>query len=44
MTYDGVSTLLLKRRTSQNIVWGRRGRLYAGTDRLVWPSLVLFLI
>ena len=33
--YVGLYTMLLKRRTSQNIVWGRRCRLYAGPHRLV---------
>jgi len=49
--YVGFYTTLLKRRTSQNIVWGgAAGCMHvligwsAVTDSLAWPALVLFLI
>ena len=49
--YVGLYTMLLKRRTSQNIVWGGAAGCMpvligwsAVTDSLAWPALVLFLI
>jgi len=49
--YVGFYTMLLKRRTSQNIVWGGAAGCMpvligwsAVTDSLAWPALVLFLI
>ncbi|WP_347813761.1 heme o synthase [Allobranchiibius sp. GilTou38] len=49
--YVGFYTLLLKRRTSQNIVWGGVAGCMpvligwsAVTDGLAWPALVLFLV
>jgi len=49
--YIGFYTMLLKRRTSQNIVWGGAAGCMpvligwsAVTDSLAWPALVLFLI
>lgn len=49
--YVGVYTMLLKRRTSQNIVWGGAAGCMpvligwsAVTGSLAWPALVLFLI
>ena len=49
--YAGFYTILLKRRTSQNIVWGGVAGCMpvligwsAVTDSLAWPALVLFLI
>jgi protoheme IX farnesyltransferase len=49
--YIGLYTMLLKRRTSQNIVWGGAAGCMpvligwsAVTDSLAWPALVLFLI
>ena len=49
--YVGFYTMLLKRRTSQNIVWGGAAGCMpvligwsAVTDSLTWPALVLFLI
>ena len=49
--YVGFYTMLLKRRTSQNIVWGGVAGCMpvligwsAVTDSLAWPALVLFLI
>ncbi|MBO1754118.1 heme o synthase [Allobranchiibius sp. CTAmp26] len=49
--YVGFYTLLLKRRTSQNIVWGGVAGCMpvligwsAVTDSLAWPALVLFLV
>ena len=49
--YVGFYTILLKRRTSQNIVWGGVAGCMpvligwsAVTDSLAWPALVLFLI
>jgi protoheme IX farnesyltransferase len=49
--YIGFYTMLLKRRTSQNIVWGGAAGCMpvligwsAVTDSLAWPALILFLI
>ena len=49
--YVGFYTMLLKRRTSQNIVWGGAAGCMpvligwsAVTSSLAWPALVLFLI
>jgi len=49
--YVGVYTMLLKRRTSQNIVWGGAAGCMpvligwsAVANTLAWPALVLFLI
>lgn len=49
--YVGLYTMLLKRRTSQNIVWGGAAGCMpvligwsAVTNSLAWPALVLFLI
>lgn len=49
--YVGVYTLLLKRRTAQNIVWGGIAGCFpiligwaAITDSLDWPALWLFLV
>jgi len=49
--YVGVYTMLLKRRTPQNIVWGGAAGCMpvligwsAVTSSLAWPALVLFLI
>jgi heme o synthase len=49
--YVGFYTMLLKRRTSQNIVWGGAAGCMpvligwsAVTNSLAWPALVLFLI
>jgi len=49
--YVGVYTLLLKRRTSQNIVWGGAAGCMpvligwsAVTGSVSWPALVLFLV
>ena len=49
--YIGFYTMLLKRRTSQNIVWGGAAGCMpvligwsAVTNSLAWPALVLFLI
>ncbi|MDQ1537897.1 MAG: heme o synthase [Actinomycetota bacterium] len=49
--YVGFYTMLLKRRTSQNIVWGGAAGCMpvligwsAVTDSLAWPALILFLI
>jgi heme o synthase len=49
--YVGFYTMLLKRRTSQNIVWGGVAGCMpvligwsAVTDSLAWPALILFLI
>jgi protoheme IX farnesyltransferase len=49
--YIGFYTMLLKRRTSQNIVWGGAAGCMpvligwsAVTESLAWPALVLFLI
>ena len=49
--YVGVYTMLLKRRTSQNIVWGGAAGCMpvligwsAVTNSLAWPALILFLI
>ncbi|HEY3528635.1 MAG TPA: heme o synthase [Nocardioides sp.] len=49
--YLFVYTMLLKRRTTQNIVWGGLAGCFpaligwtAVTDRLAWPPLVLFLV
>jgi len=49
--YVGLYTMLLKRRTSQNIVWGGAAGCMpvligwsAVTASLAWPALVLFLI
>jgi protoheme IX farnesyltransferase len=49
--YVGFYTMLLKRRTAQNIVWGGVAGCMpvligwsAVTDSLAWPALVLFLI
>ena len=49
--YVGFYTMLLKRRTSQNIVWGGAAGCMpvligwsAVTNSLTWPALVLFLI
>jgi heme o synthase len=49
--YVGVYTMLLKRRTPQNIVWGGAAGCMpvligwsAVTDSLAWPALVLFLV
>ncbi|HET8600239.1 MAG TPA: heme o synthase [Segeticoccus sp.] len=49
--YVGFYTLLLKRRTSQNIVWGGVAGCMpvligwsAVTNTLAWPALVLFLV
>ncbi|MEP7194517.1 MAG: heme o synthase [Actinomycetota bacterium] len=51
LLYVGFYTMLLKRRTSQNIVWGGAAGCMpvligwsAVTDSLAWPALVLFLI
>jgi len=51
LLYVGFYTMLLKRRTSQNIVWGGVAGCMpvligwsAVTDSLAWPALVLFLI
>jgi protoheme IX farnesyltransferase len=51
LLYVGFYTILLKRRTSQNIVWGGVAGCMpvligwsAVTDSLAWPALVLFLI
>jgi len=48
--YVGLYTMVLKRRTSQNIVWGGAAGCMpvligwsAVTDSLAWPALVLFL-
>ena len=49
--YVGLYTMVLKRRTSQNIVWGGAAGCMpvligwsAVTNSLAWPALVLFLI
>jgi protoheme IX farnesyltransferase len=49
--YVGFYTMLLKRRTSQNIVWGGVAGCMpvligwsAVTDRVQWPAVVLFLV
>jgi heme o synthase len=49
--YLFVYTMLLKRRTTQNIVWGGLAGCFpaligwtAVTDRLAWPPVVLFLV
>ena len=49
--YVGVYTMLLKRRTTQNIVWGGIAGCFpaligwtAVTDRLAWAPVVLFLV
>jgi protoheme IX farnesyltransferase len=49
--YVGFYTMLLKRRTSQNIVWGGVAGCMpvligwsAVTDSLAWPAVILFLI
>ena len=49
--YVGLYTMLLKRRTSQNIVWGGAAGCMpvligwsAVTNSLAWPALILFLI
>ena len=49
--YIGLYTMLLKRRTSQNIVWGGAAGCMpvligwsAVTNSLAWPALILFLI
>jgi len=49
--YVGLYTMLLKRRTSQNIVWGGAAGCMpvligwsAVTGSLAWPALVLFLV
>jgi len=51
LLYAGFYTMLLKRRTSQNIVWGGIAGCMpvligwsAVTDSLAWPALILFLI
>ena len=51
LLYVGFYTMLLKRRTSQNIVWGGAAGCMpvligwsAVTNSLAWPALVLFLI
>jgi protoheme IX farnesyltransferase len=51
LLYVGFYTMLLKRRTSQNIVWGGVAGCMpvligwsAVTDSLAWPALILFLI
>jgi len=49
--YVGVYTMVLKRRTSQNIVWGGAAGCMpvligwsAVTDSLAWPAIVLFAV
>ncbi len=49
--YVGVYTLLLKRRTSQNIVWGGAAGCFpaligwtAVTGSLAWPPVILFMV
>ena len=49
--YVGVYTMLLKRRTSQNIVWGGAAGCMpvligwsAVTDTVQWPAVILFLV